>query len=199
MKQLFVFYSLLLLPFWAHAQVDSTAKWRLDIAAGSFHNKYFYPITDLRFVKPVFNKKLQADFRLRSYGILSIFSHRAYDLDAIANYNFFLEKQLQAYAGAGGELSLRLVNDGRSTARSGVEFVLNGGMKKELGKWSFDLPVYGIFYGDGWNFSVRPEMSYRIFKRSAFFLRYENNMLYYYSGIAHEWHFDSFIGIRIRR
>lgn len=167
---------------------------RGGIGLGSRVKRYPYPITDLSFRVFVFKSRALFDARLRAYGIKSIFGGRNYDLTAYFHKIWPKGNNLTYYVGGGAELMLRINGDDRSQATSGVQPMLMFGSMYHPGKFSFNLPVWTKFYGNGISLSVLPEPSYKITDKVQLFLRYELSFLALYNGTSQDWRHDALLG-----
>ena len=194
----FIFFIFIFSPSYGQEK-DNLSKYQLSADFGSFRNRYLYPITDLHF-RSSFLKKVNLKFsvRIRSYGTLFFFSKSSYDFTPLAEYYFTKTlKPIYFSAGIGIDTRIRLVNDGRSEAKSSAEPLISLTIHGNHKKLSFNTPLWTRFYSNGISFSLLPEASYQIGKCYSIFLRYELSYLSLYKISTHEWRQDSFIGIHI--
>lgn len=113
-------------------------------------------------------------------------------LHGIAHWN--ITSKIDFYAGGGAELMLRLNNDDRSQATSGVQPMGITGVYFHSNKFAFNLPFWARFYANGMSVTVLPEPSYKIKPRLELFLRNEISWLALYDGKSQEWRNDLIIG-----
>lgn len=177
-----------------HAQEKVRYERKAGIAIGSLRNRYPYPVTDLLFNTGIIRSRLQIYSRLRAYGIRSIFGGHNYDVTVYGIAHWSITSETDFYAGGGAELMLRLNNDDRSQATSGVQPLLVMGMNCNKSKFGFNLPIWTRLYANGISVSALPETSYSIGQHFELFLRFELSYLAVYGGASHEWRYDSMVG-----
>ena len=179
--------------------MDYLSSSKLTVDFGSFRNRYFYPITNIKYNSALLKKaNIKFSVRLRSYGTLFFFSKNAYDISPIAEYYITkTAKPVSFSAGIGLDARIRLVNDERSDVTSSVEplvsMTLSGGHRKIL----YNIPLWSRFYSNGVSFAIFPAAYYRLGNKFSIFIRYELSYLTIYMVSAHEWRRDIFIGTQI--
>jgi hypothetical protein len=200
MRKLFSLSLLTLLSFSSIGQeADALSQHQLSLDMGSLRNRYFYPMTDVRYSSPLLSKlNLKITARLRSYGTLFIFTKSAYDFTAIVEHYFSSEvRPVYFSAGLGVDARIRLVHDERSSATSSVEPLVSVALHANRNRFSFSLPVWTRFYSNGISVASLPEVHYSAGKRFSVFLRYEISFLTIYRESVHEWRRDSFVGVQV--
>lgn len=175
------------------------SKHQLSLDFGSFRNRYFYPITDVKYSSPLLMKdNLRFSTRIRSYGTLFFYSKSAYDFTPVVEYYFTkTSKPVYFSAGLGLDTRLRFVNDERSEARNSAEPLLSFTFHGNHKKLSFNSPFWTRFYSNGISYSLLPESSFQIGNRFLIFLRYELSYFSVYKVSTHEWRRDCLIGAHI--
>lgn len=174
---------------------DKFSNHQLTADFGSFRNRYLYPITDLKYRSPVWEKtNLQFSLRIRSYGTLYFYSKSSYDITPLAEYYSFKNNPIYFSAGMGLDSRIRLVKDIRSEAVSSVEPLISLTLHGNYKKLGFNVPFWTRFYSNGISYTLLPEASCKIGNRVSVFIRYELSFLKVYKIAAREWRQDSFIG-----
>jgi hypothetical protein len=171
-------------------------KHQFSIDAGSYRNRYLYPITNISYQSPTLFDHFDLSVRLRSYGTFYFYTKDSYDVSPIAYYTVYKneEHQLIAKAGLGADLRLRFVNDERSSATTSCEPIVALNLSKKWSKLKLQITNWNRFYQNGISFNLMPEIQYDLGKRFFIYGRYEWTFLQIYQS-SHEWRQDCFIGV----
>jgi hypothetical protein len=175
---------------------ENFTKHQLSVDFGSFRNRYLYPITNIRYTSPIFEKfNLRISARFRSYGTLFFFSKSAYDLSPVADY-FFTDrsKTFNFSAGLGLDARLRFIHDERSDAASSAEPFVSFAAYCSRKKFSVNMPLWTRFYSNGISFTILPEVAFAVSKKCSLLFRYELGLLSVYKLSTQEWRRDCFLG-----